>query len=70
MDNCFIHLVDYLKTNIEYIGIEFDIFLNKLLEIDTNCDSKDYNIIDLENINKENDDIIVDIPINEGYNII
>ena len=62
------NLVDYLKNNIEYIGKEFDIFLNKILEIDK--DKKDYNLINLDKINQDNEDIIVDIPINKGYNII
>jgi|TARA_B110000285_G_scaffold226680_1_gene286818 hypothetical protein len=66
--SCCVNLVDYLKTNIEYIGIEFDIFLNKLLEIDK--DKKVYNIINLVEINKDIDHTIVDIPINKGYNII
>jgi hypothetical protein len=70
--SCCVNLVDYIKVNIEYIGKEFNIFLNKILEIDTNSDSKEYNLIDLNEINqsKKKDHVVIDVPISRDYDII
>ena len=70
--SCCLNLVDYVKINIEYIGKEFDIFLNKILEIHPNSDSKEYNLIDLNELNekKKNDHVVIDVPISRDYYII
>ena len=67
--SCCLNLIDYIKINIEYIGREFDIFLNKILEIHPNSDSKEYNLIDL-NEKKKNDHVVIDVPISQDYDII
>jgi len=70
--SCCLNLIDCIKINIEYIGREFDIFLNKILEIHPNSDSKEYNLIDLNELNekKKNDHVVIDVPISRDYDII
>jgi hypothetical protein len=69
--SCCLNLVDYVKINVEYIGKEIDNFLNKILEIKTNSDSKEYNLIDLNELNKKKTDhLIIDFQISRDYDII
>ena len=69
--SCCLNLVDYVKINVEYIGKELDNFLNKILEIKTNSDSKEYNLIDLNELNKKKTDhLIIDFQISRDYDII
>ena len=61
----------FLKKQLNQCFYIFDNYLNKILEIEIK-DKKDeeYNLIDLKEINKDEDHVIIDIPINTGYNII
>ena len=69
--SCCLNLLDYVKINVEYIGKELDNFLNKILEIKTNSDSKEYNLIDLNELNKKKTDhLIIDFQISRDYDII
>ena len=63
----------YIKEKINNCFNDFDDYLNKILEIKNNK-NKEYNLIDFNEINKYQDNIIIeihkDIPIDKGYNII
>ena len=68
--SCCVTLVFFLKRKFEYIGNEVEIFVNKILEIDEKNDKKEYNLISLDDIKKDDDHIIIDMPINKNYDII
>lgn len=70
--SCCISLYSYLKKKLDFISYEFDEFLNKILEIKSNSVSKDYNLINLDEIieNKKNDHVVIDVPISQDYDII
>ena len=70
--SCCISLYSYLKKKLNLINYEFDEFLNKILEIKTNNDDKEYNLINLDEIieNKKHDHVVIDVPISQDYNII
>ena len=80
---CCLYSFTYLKDQLNNCFINFDNYLNKILEIEIKDDSdKEYNLIDLNEINNNKDHTIIDIPIdmqtnvtkdmpiNKGYNII
>ena len=70
--SCCVFIVNYLKNKFDIFGLEFDNFLNNILEIKTNSDSKEYNFINLNEIKKKKnkDHIIIDVPITRDYDII
>ena len=70
--SCCFSLYIYLKKKLNFLGDEFDEFLNTILEIKTNTNDKDYNLIDLDEINenKKNDHVVIDVPITQDYDII
>ena len=70
--SCCISLYSYLKKKLNFINCEFDEFLNKILEIKPNSVSKEYNLINLDEIseNKKNDHVVIDVPISQDYDII
>lgn len=69
--SCCLSVLVFLKKKCIYIGKEFDEFLNKILEIDVkkNDDKNNlYKRINMEEINKDEDHIIIDID--NDYDII
>ena len=68
--SCCVSLVYYLKKKLNNFGNDFDEFLNKILEINSN--KNEYNLINLEDL-KENDNkdhISINIPIENDYDLI
>ena len=61
--NCCVPFIDYLS-------IKFEIFLDEILEI-IHEDKKDRKTkLNMEDITKDEDNVIIDIPINTGYEMI
>ena len=70
--SCCVSLVYYLKKKLNNFGNDFDEFLNKILEIDSNNKNNEYNLINVEDL-KENDinnHISINIPIENDYDLI
>lgn len=65
--NSFLYFKKQFNNCLNY----FDNYLNKILEIEIKENKdKQYNLIDLSEIYKDKDHVIIDIPIDKGYNII
>ena len=61
----------YFKEQLNNCFNHFDNYLNRILEIEIKENKdKEYNLIDLSEINTDKDHVIIDIPIDKGYNII
>lgn len=61
----------YIKKKLNIYIDQFDNYLNQILEIEIkDNEDKEYNLIDFKEIDKDEDHVIIDIPINTGYNII
>lgn len=70
--SCCISFYSYLKKKLNFIGSEFDEFLNTILKINTNSVNKEYDLKNFNEIteNKKKDHVVIDVPISEDYDII
>ena len=68
--NCCLPIIDYLSIKFNIYRKKFDIFLDEILEIKHEDKKEEKVKLNMEEINKDEDHVIIDMPINKGYELI
>ena len=68
--NCCLPIIDYLSFKFKVCRKKFDIFLDEILEIKHEDKKEEKVKLNMEEINKDEDHVIIDMPINKGYELI
>ena len=70
--SCCINFWDFLSNKFLFYSKKFDLFLDEILEIKPKKKNEKVQKtkLNMEEIEKDEDHIIIDIPINKGYQLI